>query len=247
MDELPEIPGLVRLADTEARHARQVIRLAVGDMVRLVSSSGQGALARITELSRSGVTLAVEKMEPVGNEPPIEVTLGLALLKADHMDWVVQKGTELGLSTFVPVITERTVVHLDAARAARRTDRWRQIARQAVKQCLRAQAPEVLTPIRFSEFLMNCHQYDLKIILYEAANPGNGLEWPELHKNNPPPRTIAALVGPEGGFDYKEVSLARQAGFMVVGIGPRILRAETAAIALLTIIGYLWGDLSKFS
>ncbi|MBF0529687.1 MAG: 16S rRNA (uracil(1498)-N(3))-methyltransferase [Deltaproteobacteria bacterium] len=247
IDSLPEVSGTVSLTGTEAHHVRNVLRLSLGDLVELVSSTGRQAMARIYEIDRSGVKLIVENLQPAENEPPLSIVLGLAVLKADRMDWVVQKATELGLSALIPVTADRSVVQLEQERAAKRTERWRQIARQAVKQCRRGRAPEVAAPVNLKSFFDICLKHEVKIVLHEAAEHHASNSWANLQNLFDRPQTVAALVGPEGGFTNHEIMLAREAGFSVLGMGPRILRAETAALALLAVIGFLWGDLANFS
>src|SRR5262249_24407597 len=169
---------------------------------------------------------------------PVALALLIGLLKGEKMDWVVQKATELGVARVVPVATTHGVVKLDAERAASRRERWTRIAEEAAKQCGRADLPEIAEVSAFAEAVAAARGW--KLLLHEAER-GQPLR-AALPASAPEVVTVA--VGPEGGFAPDEVAAARAAGFAVSGLGPRVLRAETAAIAALAVLGFVVGDLA---
>jgi len=240
-DDIQE--GWTRLVDEEAHHALQVLRLKKGDRVLLVDGRGGEYPARLTASGPGWAELNVETRQLAAAEPLLNLTIGLALLKSDRMDLVVQKGTELGLKRLIPVETARCTVRLDQVKSDKRLDRWRRIAREAMKQCRRGLPLEVRPVMDLKEFLSSSIGSDLKIMLYEGlAGTGAG-EWRSLLRRQPKPRSVTALIGPEGGLTQEEVEAARQAGFEAMGLGPRILRSETAALALTAVLGFELGDL----
>ena len=173
-------------------------------------------------------------------------TLGLALLKADRMDWAVQKATELGLTALTPLALSRAAVRLDQERAARKVDRWRRISVEAVKQCRRGRPVDIRPPADLDTFLAGAARADLCLVFHVDSTGDALYSWPERNAGGAPPRSICALIGPEGGFTDDEARKALDAGFRTVRLGPRVLRAETAALAALAVIGFVYGDLADF-
>ncbi|MEW5724344.1 MAG: 16S rRNA (uracil(1498)-N(3))-methyltransferase [Thermodesulfobacteriota bacterium] len=243
IEQAPDRKGRLRLHGAEAHHARNVLRLGPGASVVLADGEGREYLARILAVDREGIDLEVLEERPDLAEPRLALTLGLGLLKADRMDLVVQKTTELGLKTLVPLRTARGESRLQGARAAARLERWNRISRQALKQCRRRQPLEIHAVTDLAGFLAASSPADLKIMLYEGTEAGPD-NWRLICDRRPRPEIIWALVGPEGGFTPDEVYSARQADFEILGLGPRILRAETAALALTSILGFEFGDFS---
>jgi len=235
--------GRARLVGPEAHHARHVLRLKTGDSLILIDGQGSEYMARIVSSGPEGLDLEILDRQPALQESPLELTLGLALLKADRMDLVVQKGTELGLKTLTPVRAARCAVQLSPDRAAKRLERWRRVAGEAVKQCRRGEPVQVNPLTELPGFLSASAGAELKVMLYEGAAGGEAGDWRALLNITPRPRSVTALIGPEGGFTEAEVTLARKTGFDILGLGPRILRSETAALALMAILGFELGDL----
>jgi len=237
------LDGRAKLVGNEAHHALQVLRLKKGDLVLLVDGQGCEYPARLIAAGKDWAELRIENQQPALGEPPLDLTIGLALLKADRMDLVVQKGTELGLKCLIPVETARCTVRLDQVKTDKRLDRWRRIAQEAMKQCRRGLPLDVRPVMTLQEFLSGSAGMDLKIMLYEGLAGTGGGGWRSLLKGEPKPASVAALIGPEGGLTGEEVEAARQAGFEAMSLGPRILRSETAALALTAVLGFELGDL----
>ena len=240
-------PGRLRITGPEAHHAKNVIRLKTGDAVVLADTRGHEYAARIRAMDRQGLELEVIEKREALKEPELNLELGLALLKSDHMDLVVQKATELGLKTLTPLVTARTEVRLTPERAAKRLERWRRISGESLKQCRRAFPVNIRPLTGFPDFLAQAPPADLRLMLHESASGNPGAGWRDLLNRRNGPRSVLLLVGPEGGFSPDEAEQAKTAGFMPLVLGPRILRSETAAIAALAILGFEWGDLANFS
>ena len=234
---------VVVLGDEDHRYLTRVLRLDVGETVTLFDGQSVEATARITRIGPRALELKIEERRPVAGIDRPSVTVIQALAKGDKLDLVVQKATELGAARIIPVTTTRAIARLDAntLRTMSRRSRWQKIAREASRQSGRLDVPEVegVTPLVTA---MNASPKDaLKLLLWEGARQTT------LRTVLPPadeaPQQIVIAVGPEGGFTVEEVEAARHAGFTPVGLGPRILRTETAALVVLSILGYALGDL----
>lgn len=244
----PDLPtrDKPRLTGSEARHALRVLRLKPGDSLILTDAQGHEWQAVITEASNDEADLQIIGKSIPLEEPRLELTLGLALIKADRFDLVVQKGTELGLKTLVPLNSSHSVVTARSAQSANKLARWKEISRQSLKQCRRAFPVDVVPLMNIGDFIASASGADLKIMLHQEDPNSGSMTWRELAGNYQNPGSIFALVGPEGGFASFEVAEAREAGFETLGLGPRTMRSETAALALCSVLGFLWGDLSNF-
>ena len=207
-----------------AHQVRRVLRLGEGD--ELVLLDGRGSLARC-RLGPDGREAEVVDRRPAGGEPRHRLVLGQALIKGDGLETVIRQGTELGVAAFRLLVTQRSV---SRAVSPRRLERLRSIAREAAEQSERAVVPEVSGPAPFATALEPG-----AVLLYERA----GEETPRLGEL-PPPAMV--LVGPEGGFTPQEVGAARDAGVLLAGLGPRILRAESVALAAASTILARTGD-----
>jgi len=231
----PEPGAPFALPPPAAHHAVRVLRLAVGAAVQLFDGSGAEYPAVLARVEREQVWLTVGDVRHPVVESPLLLTLGQGLSAADKFDFVLQKAVELGVAAVAPLAMRRSVVKLDAERAARRHQHWQGILRAAAEQCGRVRVPE-LAPLSSLE-------------RWVADLPGQGLRlWlsPEARQGvadlRPPPAGVILVVGPEGGFDPAEAALLQSAGFQAVRLGPRILRTETAALAALAALQSWHGD-----
>ena len=232
----------VTLAREETQHFRSVLRLKAGDEVFVFDGEGREFACVVANDGRGGATeLTVrERVAPQNPESPFELTLAVALLKGEKFDLVVQKATELGVARIVPVMTKRADVRIDRAkRTTHRDERWARLALEAAKQSGRARVPEVGAPIELKK-------------LFEGENATGALMFAErggeslnsaLASLSAGSRTLVALVGPEGGWETSEIDAARAHGWRIVTLGGRTLRAETAAIAVATLLQHRRGDL----
>jgi 16S rRNA (uracil1498-N3)-methyltransferase len=224
----------------DVNHIARVLRLGRGSALTILDGRGKAYAAVIQELGRDEVSCDINKELPLTPACPVKVTLVQGIPKGDKMDLIIQKGTELGVSRVIPLICSRCVVRPAGDRLPRKQERWQRIALEAAKQCRRPDVPEVAEPAELDGVLgslpANCtalipweeeHEVTLKDLLYEIKAV----------------EEIYIFIGPEGGFTAEEVAEARAAGVRPVTLGPRILRTETAGIAVITMVLCRWGDL----
>ena len=230
--------GTVRLAGSQYRHAVRVLRLGPGDEVMLLSGDREW-IAVLEQVGRSELTARVVSVRPAVTEPSAVVTLVQALVKADRMDWVVQKCTELGVKRLIPVSSERAVVKPDAVGGGSRGDRWRRIAQAAAEQCGRPTAMEIEHIAELEATVHRLAEDHLLIVPHEVEREV-GLRDVIARQAGQP---IALLIGPEGGWSGREVDLIRAVGGVAVSLGPRILRTETAAVVACALVLYESGEL----
>jgi 16S rRNA (uracil1498-N3)-methyltransferase len=238
--DLEENQRSVKLLGDDAHHIQNVLRQKTGDEILLCSSSGLEHICRIKEFLPGQVILSVESSRVNQTEPAYHVTLYQGLAKGDKLDMIVQKAVELGVFRIVPVKCQRSVVQLDPADAARKTARWSRIAAAAAKQCGRGRIPQVAEPLDFTAAVAEASQAAIRLLPWEAERK-QGIrafleKWPE--EANKQPLTISLIIGPEGGFTEDEAALAVQSGFQAVTLGQRILRTETAGLAVLAMLAY---------
>jgi 16S rRNA (uracil1498-N3)-methyltransferase len=216
-------------------HLRNVRRLACGDEVVFLDGQGACCRARLTLLDRNqGKADILQCWNSEETARPI--SLIQAMPKGDKLDLVLQKGTELGITSFQPVISDRSIKQPSAARTEQRQQRWQRIVQEAARQSRRSHLPHV-TPLRpLQKAIEDCHA-TLKLVLWEEGGKPLSEALPAS-----PPKDIAILIGPEGGFAADEVAVFAANDFIPVHLGPRILRTETAGLAVTSILQYLYGD-----
>jgi len=234
LSEHNENDGAIR--GEESHHIAKVHRYKVGDALDVIGSARIFS-ATITEITPDAVFVKLNKELP-SVEPGLEVTLYQGLLKGEKQELIIQKAVELGVKRIVPVVCTRSIVNLDAKKAMERTTRWQRIAQEASKQSGRASVPIVDKPVPLS-YALHSDSAELKLMAYE----GSRTSLKSILQSSINVRTVSLLIGPEGGFDTREVALAKEANYSIVSLGPRILRAETAPLALLSIVMYELGDM----
>lgn len=237
--EAPLAPGArVELRGSAREHLTRVLRLGAGDAVTLFNGDGSDYPSVISELRRGAAVAEVRSGAAARAESPLAITLVQGIARAERMDLVIQKATELGVAAFQPVVTDRSVVKLDATSRARKVAHWRGIAIAACEQCGRARLPEVAQPLALPDWLGRPQRAgarrlqldpDARQPLAAAAAGATSLE---------------LLVGPEGGLTAAEQDAARQTGYLSCRLGPRVLRSETASIAALAVLQATAGDLT---
>ena len=235
-----EIGLEVSLKPEDAKHAAQVMRMQRDDEFYAVDESGRRFLAEMREVSKEKCTALLYEEMP-DNEANVQITVYQGLPKAEKMELVTQKLTELGASRLVPVKMERCIVKLDEKDGKKRRERLQKIAKEAAKQCKRGGCLEVDEPKTWKQ-LHNALQYehDLILVPWEDAK-GYGMN--AAHGDFPDAKRIAVVIGPEGGMSENEVKALEEIGAKQITLGPRILRTETAAIAACTMAMLLWGDI----
>ncbi len=242
----------VTLDAEEAHHLRKVLRLKAGDQVFVFDGEGREYLCLVTGDDRDAlhhcertIFLGVEReVLPARGESPLDLTLAVALLKGEKFDLVVQKATELGVARITPVVTKRADVRVrNKDDAMRRTERHRRLSLEAAKQSGRARVPFVDEPIDFASLVpMAKPDSETKHMLFSERG-GHNLKQ-AFNEEKSAPRRIVALVGAEGGWEDEEIASARSAGWHIITLGGRTLRAETAAITVTALMQHLSGDLN---
>lgn len=230
---LPEITG------AQAGHICRVLRLGTGDAVELFDGTGDGYLARIVSASPRSVQMSIEKRFPLLAESPTRITVAQGLLKDRKMDDVVRQLTELGIDQWMPFYAARSVPVPGSKPWAGRLERWEKIAIEAVKQCRRGRIPGIVPADTFQAVLAASATVDLKIVFWEETPHAFRIPGP-ISKA---PETVMVAVGPEGGFTAEEIRQAKRHDFFTAGLGPRVLRAQTAALAACTLVQYAFGDM----
>jgi 16S rRNA (uracil1498-N3)-methyltransferase len=237
----------VTLSAEETRHAREVLRLQSGDEIFVFDGAGREFHCTIQTINRDSTELSViAEVEPARPESSLNLTLAIALLKGEKFDLVIQKATELGVKRVVPLDTERADVRLrDNDGANKRVARWRRIALEAAKQTGRAYVPEITAPVAFN-LLLTATVDDKELstnVTHLMFSERGGRPLAEATNNFGRLPTIVAVVGPEGGWTDAEIELAHQAGWEIVTLGGRTLRAETAGITVVALLQHRFGDL----
>lgn len=226
--DVPLFAGEISLPLGIARQLTTVLRMRPGAQIVLFDGRGTEWLATLVTTERTAVTVRVSEQRDPKTEPALRLTLCQALLKGDRMEWVLQKGTELGVAVFQPVITERVVATHRGGWSSDRLDRWRRIVVEAAEQSGRTVVPIIATPVPLRQTL---HRGAPVVFCWEEEEslPFREAVWAATKEHSL--QDLSVCVGPEGGFSDAEASEARAAGARIASLGKRILRSETAAIA----------------
>jgi 16S rRNA (uracil1498-N3)-methyltransferase len=232
-------PDALILRDSEAHHARDVLRLKRGDRVAVFNGRGREITAEIVDLTKNDVWLRrLQETET----PPLHarIVLGQAIPKGKNMDLIVQKAVEIGAADIAPLISERTIVDLDEKEAEQKREKWQQIAIEAAKQCGQNWLPQVRLPQKLEGFFSQGGSFDLQLIgslQTDAIHLKRILsDYATQHRDRP--RSVLMMVGPEGDFTPAELAFAKTHGCQPITLGPIILRVETAAIYCLSVLSY---------
>ena len=228
----------VTLRDSAARHIGQVLRKRVGDPLVLFDGRGEEFAATIQEINKNRVRVEVAQATTPATESSLQLSLWHGLCRSGRMDNVIQKATELGVSAIQPVLTERGIVKLDAAKAAKRVEHWQAVAISACEQSGRSIVPQILVPLKLSDALKQLDKTQCALLLHPDGKTS-------LATAISADTATIVLTGPEGGFTDSEVAAATAAGFTAVSLGKRIMQTETAPVVALGLVQYLAGDLAK--
>lgn len=223
----------ITLSGDEAHYLAHVLRLGAGAEISVFNGEGGEYPARLCQVAKKTVTLALGNHCATERESPLQLTLVQGIAKSEHMDYLLQKSVELGVQRIVPVLTRYTQ-HFDLKRGDKRWLHWRKILIAACMQCGRNRLPDLAPAVSLAEWLARKASGPCAMLAPDADQHLRAL---------PVTRTLTLLVGPEGGFHPDELSAAQQAGYHAVGLGPRILRTETAAVAAIAVAQAQWGDL----
>ncbi len=225
----------VLISGGDAFHIARSLRMAAGDLIDVSDGNGTEYRCRLIKIRDDECVAEIESRQRSNREPPVEITLFMAMPKGDKLETIVQKAVELGASRIIPFESERCIKRPAPEKLARLTERLNKIAHEAAKQCGRARLPEVATMIKLSEMCKMLNSFELALFCYEAEGTRplrEVIEECEL------PRTAAAIVGSEGGFSPAEAAAIIDTGAVAVGLGPRILRCETAPDYVLSALSY---------
>ena len=235
----------IRIVGSDARHMKNVLRLAPGDRIGLLDGRGMEYTADIESVLPDGIEVQIISAKLSQVESPVAITVAQSVLKDRKMDRIVRQLTELGVCEWLPFFSQRSVPTPDLRRLAARGERWKRISREAIKQCRRGRAVKIRTAVSFDQMLEEGKSYDLRIVFWESEPVGLSAEY-DLPKAGAV-RRIFAAIGPEGGFTITEVEAARAEGFVTAGLGPRVLRADTATVTAVSLLQFLFGDMGKIS
>lgn len=231
-------PGATaRITGQDARHICKVLRGRVGDTLMITNGEGADFSASITACTPEKIDLIIGEEIPGQTESPIDITLCTGMLKDKKMDLIIKHVTQLGITQWIPFFCDRSVPKPDTRRMEKRTARWQAIAQESLKQCGRSRLPQITLPAAYDRMLEHASLSAVKIAFWEQSH--EPLE--KIHSKKP--ASISILIGPEGGFTQQEIDSAQKHGFKDFSLGPRILRAETAAISSCTLVQHLFGDI----
>lgn len=226
----------IRIQGSDVNHMKNVLRMRPGEEVMVSDGNNRQYCCRVEDYPDGEAVLAILEAGLVDTELPSRIYLFQGLPKQEKMELIVQKAVELGVCQVIPVQTRRCVVKLDAKKAAKKVQRWQQIAESAAKQAGRGYIPAVSEVMTFQEALAFSEALDIRLIPYELADGMEGTR--KILDGIRPGQSVGIFIGPEGGFEKEEVSRAVEAGAMPITLGKRILRTETAGIAVLSILMY---------
>lgn len=226
----------IRIQGSDVNHMKNVLRMRPGEEVMVSDGNNRQYRCRVEDYPDGEAVLAILEAGVVDTELPSRIYLFQGLPKQEKMELIVQKAVELGVCQVIPVQTRRCVVKLDAKKAAKKVQRWQQIAESAAKQAGRGYIPVVSEVMTFQEALAFSETLDIRLIPYELADGMDGTR--EILDGIRPGQSVGIFIGPEGGFEKEEVGRAVEAGALPITLGKRILRTETAGIAVLSILMY---------
>lgn len=224
--------GVASLPPDQTHHLRNVLRLTGGDEVEVFDGSGVTYLGTVDIQGPETRIKALRRLSAV-ERPRINVTLAPALFKADRFEWMLQKATELGVDEIIPIESRFSEIRIPPDKLGARLERWRRIIQEAAKQCRRTTIPWIVKPAPFADLLITGQPWAAGKLLFseKASLPWDGVLAPS--------ERVLICTGPEGGWESNELEAAGNAGFGIYSLGPRTLRAETAAIAALVIVQFI--------
>ena len=226
----------ITIMGEDVNHIKNVLRLTIGDTITVCDGAGKEYECEIAEISKEQVYANIVDINQNAAELPCNITLFQGMPKSDKMELIIQKSVELGANSIIPVNMKRCVVKLEGKDEIKKNERWQKIAESAAKQCGRGFIPEVKHLINVKEICNWINEYDVIIVAYENEKE-NTLK-AELKKLKATDLKIGIVIGPEGGFEESDIKLLKESGAKIVTLGDRILRTETVALNVLSIIMY---------
>ncbi len=228
--------SIVELPEAPAHYLSKVLRMQLGRELILFNGLGGEYFAAIEAMTKKLVSVKISNFNAENRQSPLQLELAIGISRGERMDWVLQKATELGVTKITPLITERIEVKLGGERAEKKVNHWQQTIISACEQCQRNLLPELAEPVLLEDWLKQCTA-EAKFVLHHRDNQ----DLPSDKKFT----SIALLIGPEGGLSDNEIVQACTRQFAPVTLGPRILRTETAPVAAISLVQYLWGDFKR--
>lgn len=229
----------VTITGDDFHHIARVMRMEAGERIITVKGSGLTAVTEISEITNDSVIGNVLEWKNEDKELPVQVTIASGLPKGDKLEYIVQKGTELGATTFIPFIAARSVVKWDHKKVGKKLERLQKISKEAAEQSHRTVIPAVMEPMTVDQLVGVISEYDHTLIAFEEeAKRGETSVLASVLKGITPGQSILFVFGPEGGLADKEIEKLTSAGFVACGLGPRILRTETAPLYALSAVSY---------
>ena len=238
-ENITDEKAIIRGADVA--HIRAVLRLEIGDRIQVLDGCGTCYIVTLNHVGRESIESHIDLKENADDcESPLTIFLGQGMVKGTGFDGIVRRAVELGVGKIFPVSAKRCISKLSPEDIPKKMERWKRIAREAAKQCGRSRIPDISPkPISVKEFCYANREADLKLIFWEEERSTRIRNLPHRHDH----KTAAVLIGPEGGFASGEIESAIGYGFRSVSLGPRLLRTDTAPLAVLSILQNHWGDL----
>lgn len=228
----------VRITESDAHHIQRVMRMSKGERIICCNENGQAALCEIEMISTDEIQGSIIEWLSEEKEMPVTVTIVSGLPKGDKLELIIQKGTELGATRFIPFIADRSIVKWDEKKGKKKLERWNKIAKEAAEQSHRTIVPVVESPMTLKQ-LVAASDCTHKIVAYEeVAKQGESSNLHHVLSNLQPGDSLLVVIGPEGGLTEQEVAFLEEHQFIKCGFGPRILRAETAPLYVLSAISY---------
>ena len=225
----------------DANHLKKVLRINVGDVITVCDGAGVDYTVNVSEIGKNEIKCDIIDRKKSDTEPNISITLYQGLPKAAKMDYIIQKNTELGISKIIPAKLARCVVKLENKAAEdKKCERWQKIALEAAKQSGRGIVPEIDNPMTVDEIIEDVKDYDLVFVPYECEDQSR---LKTIVESAPDAKDIAFIIGPEGGFDISEIEKLKAADIKTVTLGKRILRTETAAEAVVSMLMYAYDEI----
>ena len=223
----------VPLGAAAFNYLTRVLRLRQGAELIVFDGHGRQCSAQLTRLEKKAGAITLHQWQTHCVESPLSIHLGIAVSRGERMDWVIQKATELGVTTITPLVSERTEVKLQGDRADKKIQHWQQIAISACEQCGRNQLPLIHPTNHLQDWCTQVEAQQKWVLHHRTKNRLGAATSVD---------SAALLIGPEGGLSEPEITLAETQGFAALQLGPRVLRTETAPIAAITLLQYVWGD-----
>ena len=223
----------LELEEAASHHLSKVLRMQPGRELILFNGAGGEFAATIHEVSKKHVLVSIAEHSVDNRESPLDLELAIGISRGERFEWVLQKATELGVTKITPLITERTEVKVSGDRQEKMHERWQQIIISACEQCQRNLLPELSAAVQISDWLPQVTS-DLRFVLHHRDS--------QRLPADQTPTSVTLLIGPEGGLSDREITHALEQDFNALTLGPRVLRTETAPVAAISLVQYLWGD-----